>query len=351
MVKFGIIGCGWIVQKVYLPLLNSLDNACIYAIFDTDEQKLTSIKEKFNIPVISKNLKDFLDVPTDAVIIASPNYTHSYYSNCSLESGKHVLCEKPVAFSKTDIEATITLAKKNNRIFFPSLVNRFRKDVQCLKEKSYEIGEITNIEVSWIRKSGIPKLGSWTTNKSYSGGGALIDIGTHIIDVGLMFVKKPKVESVETRFGTVNDIERHQANWNYNQTGTSLPVNVETWSCGKIDFKDIMINYNVSWCSDVDEDITYIKLYGEKGIIYMRTLFGFSKNSIQNMIKISIKKNNKSKETIFFSMENSFAFDAFKGLLNSFISSIEGRENPILKMSDAVYVVGIIEELYRRQGE
>lgn len=351
MIKFGIIGCGWIAEKVYLPLLKSFDNACLHAIFDTDEKKLVSLKEKYEIPVISNSFKDFLKLPFDAVIIATPNDTHSYYTNCSLEGGKHVLCEKPVAFSKLEIEETIAIAKKNNKVFFPALVNRFRKDVQYLKGKSCEIGKITDIEVSWVRKSGIPKLGSWITNKSYAGGGALIDIGTHIIDIGLMFIKEPKVKSVEAKFGIADNIEKYQSSWNYTKSNVSLPINVETCSYGKILFNDVVMNYNVNWCADVVEDMTCIRLCGERGSIFLRTLFGFSKNYIQDKLEFSIEKNNVIKETIFFPIENSFAIDAFKRLLSTFIDSIEGRDNPFLKMNDAIYVVDVIEELYRGQGD
>ena len=351
MFKIGVIGCGWIAKKVYLPLLNSMDNVCLFAAFDTDERSITSLKEKYEIPVICKNFKEFIELPLDAVIIATPNYTHSYYANCSLECGKHVLCEKPVAFSKSKLQETVSIANKNKRIFFPALVNRFRKDVQYFKEKSCEIGKITDIDVCWIRKSGIPKLGSWITNEGYSGGGALIDIGTHIIDIGLMFVDNLQVEKVEASFGVIDNIEKHRSSWNDMKTSISLPINVETSSAGKIFFKDVIMNYDVSWCSNVDEDITCIKLYGENGTAVLKTLFGFSKDYIRDTIEISIIKNNTIRDSIFLSMENTFAQDAFKALLNAFIDCTEGKDNSILKMNDAFYVVDIIEKLYSKQGE
>ena len=63
-------------------------------------------------------------------MIATPNNTHTYYTDMALNAGKHVLCEKPVALSKKDIESTISIADKSQKIFIPALVNRFRPDIQ-----------------------------------------------------------------------------------------------------------------------------------------------------------------------------------------------------------------------------
>lgn len=121
-------------------------------------------------------------------MIATPNNTHTYYTDMALNAGKHVLCEKPVALSKKDIESTISIADKSQKIFIPALVNRFRPDIQKFIRLVALIGEIKEIEVSWTRKSGIPKPGTWITNKAATGEGVMIDISTHILDICLMLI-------------------------------------------------------------------------------------------------------------------------------------------------------------------
>lgn len=346
MIKIGIIGCGWIAEKVYLPIILHSNNSCVYAIYDPNKHQLSLIKEKYDIPFVYNSLDDFLDSPIDAVIITSPNNTHSYYSNCSLMAGKHVLCEKPVAFTVLDFKKTLSLANLNKKVFFPGLVNRYRKDVHIFKNKSKNIGKVKDIEAYWKRKCGIPKPGSWITNNNYAGGGALIDIGTHLIDIALMFIDNYEIKSVNSEFGTIRDVNKFKSNWNNNKSNSSFPFDVETYSFGKIKFENSVLNYHVDWCANINEDITYIKLYGENGTAALKTLFGFSNNYLRDNIEISIEPNNGTRENIYFPIENSFNIYAFELLINSFINQINDN-NSTMEIKNTINTINIIENLYK----
>lgn len=78
------------------------------------------------------------------------------------------------------------------------------------------IGEVSKVELSWIRKSGIPRPGTWITNKSVAGGGVLIDMGTHIIDIGLTFLSDKRIQSVKLDQGATEQVEQNGAQWNTN---------------------------------------------------------------------------------------------------------------------------------------
>ena len=133
MSKLGIIGCGWIVEKAYLPLIAKMNDVDISAVFDIDYHKAHKLQDKYCIPNIFDNIDCFLSSPLDAVIVATPNNTHTYYSDMALNAGKHVLCEKPVAFSKNDIESTTLMDheqssgrwRSNNRYWHPCYRHRF----------------------------------------------------------------------------------------------------------------------------------------------------------------------------------------------------------------------------------
>jgi predicted dehydrogenase len=236
MINLGIMGCGWIAEKAYLPILAQMKDVDTYAVFDIDYQKAMKLQEKYHIQNISNNIDDFLSLPLDAVIIATPNNTHTYYTNMALNTGKHVLCEKPVALSKNDIESIITIAQINKKIFIPAFVNRFRKDIGKFSELVSLIGEVRKVEVNWIRKSGIPRPGTWITNKAEAGGGVLIDIGTHVIDIGLAFLPNKHIQSVKLDQGTIELAEHKGAQWNTNNQNRQLKFDVETWAKGEVSF-------------------------------------------------------------------------------------------------------------------
>ena len=348
MINFGIIGCGWIAEKAYLPLIAKMDDISVNAIFDINYHKAHEIQDKYRVPNIFDNIDRFLSQSLDAVIIATPNNTHTYYTNITLNSGKHVLCEKPVALSKNDIESTIALAHAKNKIYLPAFVNRFRKDIGRFSKLVALIGEIKEVEVNWVRKSGIPRPGTWITNKATAGGGVLIDIGTHVIDIGLSFLLDKRIQSVKLDQGTVERAEQNGAQWNINNENRQQKFDVETWAKGELlFFNDSILRFNVDWSSDINEDITSIKVVGNHGKTTINTLFGFSNNFKRENIEILYDGTNGENKKVLYPMNNTFASDAFNDMVKYFIDAINGQAAGMLQPSDGVYVVDVIERLYK----
>lgn len=348
MINIGIIGCGWIVEKAYVPTLKKMNNVDVCAVFDIDIPKIHELGRKYCESNIYENIDDFLSSPIDAVIIATPNNTHTYYTNLALNAGKHVLCEKPIAFSKNQIESTIAKAKTNRKIFLPAFVNRFRKDIKKFNELITLIGEVKEVEVSWIRKSGIPRPGTWITNKSASGGGVLIDIGTHVIDIGLTFLSDKRIKSVKLDQRTTEDAEQKGTRWNTNNENRQLKLDVETLASGEVSFlNNSILKFNVNWASDVSEDVTNIKVTGINGTVSINTLFGFSNNFTRDNIEIHHKNRHGESEKVIYPINNTFALDAFNDMLRYFINIINGQAVGKLQPSDGIYVVDVIEQLYK----
>lgn len=348
MIKIGIIGCGWIAEKAFLPIVSKMDDINLCAVFDSDYNKLYEIQIKYHVPDIFDNIGSFLSSPLDAVIIATPNNTHTYYSDLALNAGKHVLCEKPVTLSKNDLESTIAIAQVNNKIFLPAFVNRFRKDIRKFSEFTSLIGEVKEVEVSWLRKSGIPRPGTWITNKATAGGGVLIDIGTHVIDIGLALISDKHIQSVKLDQGTDEQADQNGAKWSFSNKSQKLEIDVETWACGKVSFTNgSVLKFNVSWSSDISEDVTSIKAVGTKGIVSIYTLFGFSNNFTRDNIEILYERTNGECDNVVYLMNNTFALDAFEDMVRYFIDSINGQAVNGLQSSDGIYVVDMIERLYK----
>lgn len=110
MINLGIIGCGWIAEKAYLSLIAKMNDVDVCAVFDINCQKAHEIQGKYHVLNMFDTIGSLLSSPIDAVIIATPNNTHTQYTNMALSAGKHVLCEKPVALSKNDLASTVATA-------------------------------------------------------------------------------------------------------------------------------------------------------------------------------------------------------------------------------------------------
>jgi len=199
-IGIGIIGCGWIAEKAHISSFLKIDDVYIAAVCDNDVQTINKFKEKFQVKNYYNNPEHLInDDNVNAIVISTPNSTHYTLSEKALLAGKHVLCEKPIAFSSAEVDNLIRILKKTNTIFLPAFVNRFRNDVQCVKDilDKNLIGEIISINAQWIRRAGVPRPGSWFTQKDKAGGGVLMDLGPHIIDIILMYIKFEKLNSAQ----------------------------------------------------------------------------------------------------------------------------------------------------------
>jgi len=350
-IRIGIIGGGWIVENAYLPTLSNIDEAEVVAVMDTDRERAKSICNKFMIKNAVNNWADFIKIGIDAVIIATPNFTHFDYSLKALESGLHVLCEKPVAFSAREVLQIINASKKNNLIYMPGFVNRWRDDIQEVLKivQSGQIGKIKSIDAGWIRKNGVPRPGTWFTNKALSGGGALIDIGTHVIDICLMLLGD--MDSLNYELNTsLLDAKRKEvvAKWFQMNYKPEIDINVEDTAIAKIEYiNDTVLNVNVSWCAKAEGDSTFFKIKGNKGEIQLQTLFGFSNDRLyaDNTLKVTIGD---------YSFKKQFddnRYDVFRKMNSSFIQSILNNEAVYINGEDALKTVSIIEKLYKVENK
>jgi len=134
----------------------------------------------------------------DAISIGVPNYLHAPIAIAALESGKHILCEKPLARNGKEAEQIVRAAIQANRVLKVVFNQRSRTDLQVLKRyvEAGNLGRIYYAKASWMRRRGIPGIGSWFINKEMAGGGPLIDVGVHILDMALYLLNEPRVLTV-----------------------------------------------------------------------------------------------------------------------------------------------------------
>ncbi|EMA67289.1 Gfo/Idh/MocA family protein [Halorubrum distributum] len=206
-VAVGIVGLGGIGSHHATKLVER--DANLVAGMDIDADARARFHEEFDIPAYEDEAALYDDC--DAVLITTPNRFHEEYATSALEAGLDVLLEKPLAHTLESAERIAEVARDAEGFCMVGFNNRFAEPVRVIKHYQDEgrFGETTHVEANYVRRRGVPGRGSWFTSADVAGGGALIDIGVHAIDLALYFLDHPEVVEVsgETRseFGGRDD--------------------------------------------------------------------------------------------------------------------------------------------------
>lgn len=195
--KVGIIGCGGIANQKHFPALKANSDKCeMVAFCDIVEERASIAASQFGgtSSLVTTDYKVLLADPSiDVVHVLTPNVSHSPITVDAFHAGKHVLCEKPMAHTSADAQRMIDAWKKSKKKFTIGYQNRFRPEVQALYKscENGELGEIYYAKAHAVRRRGVPTWGVFP-NKALQGGGPLIDIGTHALDMTLWMMNNYK---------------------------------------------------------------------------------------------------------------------------------------------------------------
>jgi predicted dehydrogenase len=197
-VRIGVIGLGWPGNE-HLKGYRDTPEAEVVALCDLQRDLLAAKAEEYDVPNTYVSYKKMIQRDDlDAIDVCIPNDLHAPATIASLKAGKHVLCEKPPARNAAEAKTMAAAAKRYGKTLMYAVCLRFSAAAQCLKGYIDEglLGEIYYGRTVYLRRRGIP-LGSkaWFVDKRRAGGGALIDIGVHALDLAwwLMGCPKPKV--------------------------------------------------------------------------------------------------------------------------------------------------------------
>lgn len=200
-IRIGIIGCGGIAREKHLPALSTFKDLCdITAFCDTEEEKAIALRTKFGYSK-AEIFTDYHDLlanrDIDVVHVCTPNVSHSAITVDAFGAGKHVLCEKPMAVTTADAETMMEAWKKSGKKFTIGYQNRFRPEVQMLKKCCIagDLGDIYYGKAFAVRRRAVPNWGVFM-DKAKQGGGPLIDIGTHALDMTLWMMNNYEPVSV-----------------------------------------------------------------------------------------------------------------------------------------------------------
>jgi len=209
--RIGIIGCGGIANGKHMPSLKKLSNVEMVAFCDIVQERAAKAKRDFGTEdaLVCTDYKELLkDETIDIVHVCTPNRSHSFITVDALHAGKHVMCEKPMAINSAEAKKMLDAAAETGKKLSIGYQNRQTPEAQFLKAEADKgtFGDIYYAKATALRRRAVPTWGVFL-NEEEQGGGPLIDIGTHALDLTLWTMNnyKPKY-CVGTSYHKLNNL-------------------------------------------------------------------------------------------------------------------------------------------------
>lgn len=344
--RVGIIGCGGIGLQKHLPALSTLETVELVAFCDLIEERALAGKAKFGTNE-STTYTDYqlmlAEEDLDVVHVCTPNASHAELSIAALNAGNHVMCEKPMAKTAAEGRAMIAAAKENGKKLTIGYQNRFRKDSQYLHEICQEgqLGEIYNAKAHAVRRRAVPTWGVFLDEEA-QGGGPLIDIGTHALDltlwmmnnyqpkyvVGNTYHKLSDTENAANAFGSWDPaeftVEDSAFGYIVMENGASIYLEA-SWALNSLKTGEAKTSlHGTKGGADMDDGLT---INGEDhGLLYEKEII-LDPGSVN-----------------FFEGE---AYDPEVAEAKQWIQAILTDTEPVVKAEEALVVTEILEAIYQ----
>jgi predicted dehydrogenase len=199
-VRVAIVGCGGIANGKHMPSLKRLDHVELAAFCDIELERAQKAASEYGgaKAKVYEDYKELLqDETIEVVHVCTPNDAHAEVTVAALEAGKHVMCEKPMAKTSEEAQLMVDAAKRTGKKLTIGYNNRFRQDSQYLHKvcEQGDLGEVYYAKAHAIRRRAVPTWGVFLDEEK-QGGGPLIDIGTHALDLTLWMMNNYKPKAV-----------------------------------------------------------------------------------------------------------------------------------------------------------
>ena len=334
--RCAVIGTGG-VGLDHLTSLSLCGRATAVAIAESNPARAKEATERFKISRSYSDYRELLDqADIDAVTIALPNYLHAPIAIEALKARKHVLLEKPMAMNAKEASKIIDTAMKMKRTLMVGQNFRFTRATQMAKLliQRGDLGDIYHARCFWLRRSGIPRIGSWFTQKKFAGGGAAFDIGVHALDNCLHLLGDFDAASVfgqtHSRFGPRG---LGEVNWGKSEIDPAKPFDVDDYATALLKMKSgRTVNFEVSWAAHQPADGR------EQGVDLLGTLAGLSLYPAR----------------LFRNGPNGYETIQLAGLkiphpedrLHHFVNCVLDGKKPMVTMEESLQVQKILDAIY-----
>jgi oxidoreductase len=279
-VRVAMVGTGWAAGSIWLPRLRQHPDFTVTAVVDPDPAA------RLSAAAGDQRLREFSaveELPADLVdlaVVAVPNHLHAPTACMLLAAGIPVFLEKPMCLTSDEARRLDAAERAGGAVLLAGSAARCRADVRALVRQVVAVGQIRHVELSWVRARGVPQAGGWFTRQLLAGGGALVDLGWHLLDILATLLGPVGYEWVvgTTSDDFVNDGSA-RATWRRDSPSGGGTGDVEDSARGYLVTEDgISVALRASWASHEATDMTMIRVDGSAGTVILYCTFGFSPN-------------------------------------------------------------------------
>lgn len=253
--KLGFIGVGWIGRNRMEAILNNTPAKAVSIVEPTDENAREAVKSAPDAKISSSPEEMLKAEDLDGVVIATPSAMHAQQSIEGLKAGKAVFCQKPLGRTAAEVRDVVTASKEANKLLSVDLSYRYTKAFRAIYDliRNGEIGDIYAVDLVFHNAYGPDK--EWFYDIKKSGGGCVMDLGIHLVDLALWTLDFPEIKDVNSHLF-------HQG-----KRLTSIEEQVEDFAGVTLTSqKNTLINLECSWHVSAGKDaVIEAKFYGTKG--------------------------------------------------------------------------------------
>ena len=337
--KIAVIGVGSI-SEVHINGYIKNPNVELYAFCDINEETLKNKGEKYGITRLYTDEAEMLKAlpELDAVSVCTWNSAHAPCTIMALNAGKHVLCEKPMALNADDAQKMIDASKKAGKKLMVGFVRRFGNDTAVARDfiDAGNVGDIYYAKATYLRRNGCP--GGWFGDKSRSGGGPLIDLGVHVIDLVRYLMGCPMpVSAYGATFAGMGKRENLKDNRDYDiRSNDDAPHDVEDMATALIRFDNgAVLAVEASFNLHIGKGKNNIEMFGTKGGITLSPEFELYTEVNDYLANVSLDMPTAlSFEGLF---ENEIDYFVESIMTDRDLTSIAEDGRTLMKILDAIY--------------
>lgn len=344
-VNVAIIGCGGIANGKHLPSLKKVEQVELVAFCDTDVEKARVASDEYGAAgaKVYEDYQQLLkDTSIDVVHVCTPNISHAKISIASMNAGKHVMCEKPMAKTSEEANQMIVAAEVTGKKLTIGYQNRFRQDSQYLRKvcQRGDLGEVYFAKAHAIRRRAVPTWGVFLDEEK-QGGGPLIDIGTHALDLALWMMDNYKPRSVMG--STFHKLGKHKDAANAWGSWDPEKFTVEDSAFGFITMENgATIVLESSWAlNSLEVDEAKCSLSGTEGGADMKDGLRINGEEFGKLYTTNVELNNSGVAFYDGRAESDADLEA-----RLWIESVLNDTEPTVLPKEALVVTQILEGIY-----
>lgn len=335
-VNCAVLGAGAIGLKHIESFLGHR-SARVTAVAETSLERGREAATKFGIADVVADYRALLRRPDiHAVSIALPNHLHAPVALDALRAGKHVLLDKPMATNARDAAQLVREAQRRGLLLLVGQNIRFAPEVQTARKLVLdgELGEVYHAKTAWTRRAGIPRIGSWFTQKKFAGGGCCYDVGAHALDRALYLLGEFEAVAVSGQtFSQLGPRGLGEGSWGKGEIDPDKPFDVEDLAVALIKLRSgRTVLLETSWAAHQGiADYNGTQLFGTLGGLSVPDLQLFRPGRLGYTI-----------ETV-----KGAAHFADPNRMVHFIDCLLGKATPFVPATESLAVQRILDAIYR----